>query len=131
VNSVGTGARGINRNGEKNEGRNQAWFNGMVIQLEPVRYTPAGIPILNLRISHESEVSEAGFRRRIHFELAAVAAGDLAFVLSKAGPGSVGEFGGFLAPRSRNSKTLVFHICVSEISKTFHSAPDAGIDVSD
>jgi len=74
------------------------------------RYTPAGIPIVSARLLHESEQVEAGIARRVEFEMAAVAAGQIAEMLERAEMGQVFRFAGFMARKNRNSKALVFHL---------------------
>jgi primosomal replication protein N len=74
-----------------------------------MRYTPAGVPALNLQLEHESEVTEAGGQRSVKVVVKAVAFGTLAERLAKQAIGSVWKFSGFLANAPRG-KTVVFHI---------------------
>ncbi len=74
------------------------------------RYTPAGIPIVSARLLHGSEQVEAGIQRRVEFDMAALAAGDIADMLERAELGQLFRFCGFIARKSRNSKALVFHL---------------------
>jgi len=74
-----------------------------------MRYTPAGIPALNLKLEHESETQEAGQARQIKVAVKAVAFGTLAERLAKQAVGSVWRFNGFLG-NARNGKSIVFHI---------------------
>ena len=74
-----------------------------------MRYTPAGLPALNCRLEHESQVEEAGGVRTVKVAIKAVAFGALAERLAKQALGSVWKFSGFLAT-PRNVKTVVFHI---------------------
>ena len=74
-----------------------------------MRYTPAGLPALNLRLEHESQVQEAGGQRTVKVVVKAVAFGTLAERLAKQAIGSVWKFSGFLA-NPRNGKHTVFHI---------------------
>jgi len=74
-----------------------------------MRYTPAGLPALNLRLEHESQVEEAGGQRTVKVVVKAVAFGTLAERLAKQAIGSVWKFSGFLA-NARQGKSLVFHI---------------------
>ena len=80
-----------------------------IAELESLRYTPAGIPALNLRLEHASSVTQAGQARQIKAELKAVALGALAEWLARQATGSVWRFSGFLAT-PRNGKHVVFHI---------------------
>jgi primosomal replication protein N len=75
-----------------------------------LRYTPAGIPIVSAKLLHRSEQTEAGIPRLIEFEVAALAAGEISGRFSQAELGGSFQFSGFLARKSRNSKSLVFHI---------------------
>lgn len=81
--------------------------------LKALRYTPAGLPALDIELVHESEVSEAGQMRQVKLAIKAVALGSLAESLAKQHVGSKWRFSGFLAA-SRNkpqpSRQLVFHI---------------------
>jgi primosomal replication protein N len=74
-----------------------------------MRYTPAGIPALNLRLEHESETQEAGQPRQIKVAVKAVAFGAMAERLAKQAIGSVWKFSGFLG-NARHGKSIVFHI---------------------
>jgi primosomal replication protein N len=75
-----------------------------------VRYTPAGLPVIDLSLRHAGTVVEAQLPRQLDFELAAVALGEAAQRLSRVALGAELQFDGFLAPRTRRSKTLVLHI---------------------
>ena len=74
-----------------------------------MRYTPAGLPALNFRLEHESEVTEAGGQRSVKAAIRAVAFGTLAERLVKQAVGSVWKFTGFIA-NARQGKSVVFHI---------------------
>ena len=74
-----------------------------------MRYTPAGMPALNCRLEHESQVQEAGGIRTVKMTIKAVAFGADAERLAKQAIGSVWDFKGFLA-NARQGKSVVFHI---------------------
>ncbi len=76
---------------------------------ESVRYTPAGLPALNVQLEHSSELTEAGVARQVKVTLKAVALGTLAERLAKQEIGSVWRFSGFVA-NTRQGKSVVFHI---------------------
>ena len=80
-----------------------------IAELEALRYTPAGVPALNLKLEHASSVIEAGQARQIKAVAKAVALGTMAERLAKQAIGSVWKFSGFLAT-PRNGKHIVFHI---------------------
>ncbi len=81
-----------------------------MVERESVRYTPAGVPIVSCTLHHRSDVVEAGVPRQVEMTLQAVAAGEQAGTLERCELGSKAHFAGFLALRSRNARTLVFHI---------------------
>ena len=74
-----------------------------------MRYTPAGLPALNMRLEHESLVSEAGQERQVKAAVKAVAFGATAERLAKQAIGSVWRFSGFLA-NAPYGKTVISHI---------------------
>ena len=89
---------------------NELKFIGLITEREVIRYTPAGLPIVNAILQHSSQQIEAGIARQTEFEIAALAAGEISGRFSSAPLGGAYEFSGFLARKSRNSKSLVFHI---------------------
>jgi len=80
-----------------------------IAEAEAMRYTPAGLPALNLKLEHESEVQEAGQARQVKAAIKAVAFGSIAERLVKQAIGSDWRFSGFLAT-PKNGKNVVFHI---------------------
>ena len=84
-------------------------LSAAVVQVQSLRYTPAGIPAVNLVLEHESEVVEMDTPRQVKLQLKAVAFGAQAEILSRQGLDSVCEFHGFMA-NGRNGKGVVFHI---------------------
>ena len=79
-----------------------------MVQIEPLRYTPAGIPLLSVILRHASEQMEAGMKRKVECEVNAVILGDLALKGLKTGAQIITQ--GFLARRSLKSTQLVMHI---------------------
>ena len=92
---------------------NKCALSGVVIGLEPLRYTPAGLPLLSFLIKHVSEAVEAGLKRKVECEVHAVALGDCA--KSNITLGANINVAGFLAKRSAKSTQLVLHIMKIEI----------------
>ena len=80
-----------------------------VAEQAALRYTPAGLPALDLILEHASEVEEAGQIRKVQLKLRALAFGSLAERLVKQAVGSVWTFKGFLAT-PRQGKSVVLHI---------------------
>ena len=81
---------------------------GEIIHLDTKRFTPAGIPVLSLKIRAESEQSEAGLKRIINVDIESVVIGELANNDFKMG--NKFSFFGFFDKRSKKSTHLVFHI---------------------
>ena len=90
-------------------------LSAVVVQVQSLRYTPAGIPAINLVLEHESQQVELDTPRLVKLQLRAVAFGAQAEILARQGLDSVCEFHGFLA-NARNGKGVVFHI--QDFSKT-------------
>lgn len=85
-------------------------IDGEVVQIETLRYTPAGIPLLSFVLRHLSDQVEAGMQRRVECDVNALVMGPLA---KRSQSIKVGEFykaSGFLAKRSLKSTQLVMHI---------------------
>ena len=86
-----------------------------IAEASPLRYTPAGIPALNLILEHGSEVEEAGVTRQVKLTIKAVAFGALAETSARLELGKPKLFNGFLM-NARTSKSIVFHIqAIAEI----------------
>jgi primosomal replication protein N len=89
---------------------NTFWLRAKLIERDSVRHTPAGIPILQCRLSHCSKVFEAGLERKIEMVVCAVAMGKSADLLEHHPLDEMALFSGFLAPRHRNTNALILHI---------------------
>ena len=92
---------------------NQLTLTAQIESAKALRYTPAGLPALDMELLHESDLLEAGQKRQIKLVVKAVALGSLAESLVKQAVGSQWRFSGFLAAarsKPQPSKTLVFHI---------------------
>ncbi|MHB1175068.1 MAG: primosomal replication protein N [Sulfuriferula sp.] len=90
---------------------NRLILTGIVAEAEALRYTPAGVPLVSLRIRHESQQVEAGVTRRVNVEMAAVAMGEMAQSISALPGGDYISVEGFLARKSPQSNQIVLHIC--------------------
>ncbi len=73
------------------------------------RYTPAGLPALDLSLKHESEVMEDKQPRKLVMTMRAVAIGEITRKVAALPLGQRATYAGFIAP-SRNGKGLVFHV---------------------
>jgi len=80
-----------------------------VVERGATRYTPAGLPALDLMLKHQSQVTEDGQPRQIAMQLKAVAIGAITRPVAALALGTPAQFAGFLTA-SRNGKGLVFHV---------------------
>ena len=76
--------------------------------MDPIRYTPAGIPALNLILKHSSEQIEADLKRTINCELSAKIMGNDELIPLKIGDRIKTK--GFIGNKSVKSNQLIFHI---------------------
>lgn len=83
---------------------------GKLLEVEPTRYTPAGLPVCEFKIAHESEQVEEKIPRLVKFELKAITMGLLAKQITNYSVGSLLECHGFIAQRSYKSKSVCFHV---------------------
>jgi primosomal replication protein N len=88
---------------------NRVTVSGRLIELDALRHTPGGVPVLKFRLQHDSTQAEAGGERKVSCEIAAVAFEREATLLAAAKLGSDVKVTGFLAARSRTSKAVVLH----------------------
>ena len=88
---------------------NQLVLTACLVEVSPLRYTPAGLPALNFSLESDTEVQEMGARRQVKVSLNALAIGHLAESIGKQALGSVWKFTGFLGA-ARQGKNVVFHI---------------------
>lgn len=84
-------------------------LHATILEVEPLRFTPAGVPALNLQLEHASEQIEAGSKRMVKLTLKAVALGVTSERLAVQNLGSSWIFSGFMS-NSAKGKSLIFHI---------------------
>ena len=89
---------------------NAVHLSGRLLSREALRYTPAGIPVLSMTLTHESRQTEARIPRQVSLEIDAIAIGDVALKLDKVGLGEVVRVQGFLANRSKRSRRAMLHV---------------------
>ena len=89
---------------------NRLELSAQVLECEPLRHTPAGVPALEMLLRHESTVTEAGLERRLDMTISAVALGDLALMLASTQLGSALHIEGFIAPVRKDSVKLRLHM---------------------
>ncbi|MEY8688620.1 MAG: primosomal replication protein N [Leptothrix sp. (in: b-proteobacteria)] len=88
---------------------NQVLLTAQLIERAAMRYTPAGLPALDVRLAHASQVDHAGQPRQISMEIHATAIGDIALELNRMEVGASAEFTGFLG-KQRSGKGVMLHL---------------------
>jgi primosomal replication protein N len=88
---------------------NHTELTACIAEHSALRYTPAGLPALDLILEHASEIQQAGQKRKVQLKLRALALGPVAETLVKQAVGSVWTFKGFLAS-PRQGKSVVLQI---------------------
>ena len=80
------------------------------MELGALRFTPAGVPVVEFKFEHESEQEEAGGRRKVNAQIGAIAFEAQARLIAAAKLGSAMRLQGFLSARTRRSRKLVLHL---------------------
>ena len=88
---------------------NRLVLTAELVERNAMRYTPAGLPVLDLSLKHESDIMHNGQTRRIALEIKARGIGDITKSLERLELGSSHGFAGFLGPQ-RNGRGVVFHV---------------------
>lgn len=88
---------------------NQLTLTASVIGRQALRYTPAGLPVLDLTLHHESEVVQEGQPRRVSVELRGRAVGSVVPAVERLDIGASRDFSGFIGAQ-RNGRGVVFHL---------------------
>ena len=96
---------------------NRLELSGRLLELGPLRHTPAGLAAIDFKVAHESEQDEAGGRRQVSAELAAVAFEAQARLLAGRPLGSGLRLQGFLSAKSKRSKRLILHVTNMEFAE--------------
>jgi len=89
---------------------NRVRLRAKLVARGDLRYTPAGVAVLQAGLKHDGAVAEAGIERQLSFELEVIAVGEAAQRLDRQTLGTELDLRGFLAPRSHRSRTLILHI---------------------
>ena len=91
------------------QGDNCVELTACIALLKAMRYTPAGLPAIDLVLEHASTCQEAGQARQVQASVKAVALGSVAERVQIQPVGSVWRFSGFLAT-PKNGKNVILHI---------------------
>jgi len=92
---------------------NHLVLRAKVLERAAIRYTPAGLPALDLMLTHESQVEEAGARRKVALDIKAVAVGEIVKRVQALSLTEDTVFTGFLSAQ-RQGRGTVFHITCLE-----------------
>lgn len=101
---------------------NQVILSALVLEVKPLRYTPAGQAALEMILEHDSQVTEAGHPRRIQLAIPAIAMGDTALLLADITLGTPLIVKGFLAPARKGSGKMVLHVQQAQRATTTSTA---------
>ncbi len=88
---------------------NRLVLTAQLVERAALRYTPAGLPALDLSLKHESTVTQDGQPRQVSVEIKARAIGEITQRLAGVELGSTHGFAGFLGSQ-RNGRGVVFHV---------------------
>ncbi len=89
---------------------NRLVLDASLAERDALRHTPAGIPVCECLLRHESTQRDAGHERKVDCELAGIAFGETALALTRLPLGTALRCKGFLARRYRSGITLAIHI---------------------
>jgi primosomal replication protein N len=95
---------------------NAVTLTGTLAEVEPLRHTPAGLPLIQFKLVHRSSQVEAGREREVELSMQCVAMGAAAAACENRSGDRV-TVQGFLNRRSRMSTQLVLHATGISASK--------------
>lgn len=88
---------------------NRVLLEAQVVGRAALRYTPAGLPALDVRLAHASQIEHAGAMRQVSCEIHATAVGEVARQLEGVAVGQTVAVTGFLG-KQRNGRGVMLHI---------------------
>ena len=88
---------------------NRLVLTAQLVERAALRYTPAGLPAVDLSLKHESSVMQDGQPRQVSVEVKARAIGEITQRIARLELGSTHGFAGFLGSQ-RNGRGVVFHV---------------------
>ena len=92
------------------EPANRVEISGVISELKALRHTPAGVPVVEFRLRHESARAEAGAQRKVSAEIDAVAFDAQARLIAAGTLGRILKAEGFLCAKNRRSQKPVLHV---------------------
>ena len=85
-------------------------LSGVICKVQPLRYSPAGVPLLQFELQHQSRQSEADKALDVNLTMRVQVAGELAVEVARYSDGSEIVVNGFLARTSQRSDIPVLHV---------------------
>lgn len=85
-------------------------LDAVLEEVDVVRYSLSGVPILECKVHHKGLATEAGWDRKVDFLVDCISIGETAISLQKESLGTLIKAQGFLTVRSVRSNKLVLHI---------------------
>ena len=95
---------------------NRVELTGTILETSGLRFTPAGMPTVQIRLAHGSEQEEASRVRQVVCEVEAIAFGEIAKALSHSPVGTQVNMTGFLDRKSPRSSLLTLHVTDYELN---------------
>lgn len=89
---------------------NQTVVCGKISQRGTIRYTPAGVAVIDFTINHASQQTEAGISRQVFCEIVSIALGQMATTIAALKMDAIIKATGFLNRKSQRSQQLVLHV---------------------
>ncbi|HYA20838.1 MAG TPA: primosomal replication protein N [Burkholderiales bacterium] len=83
---------------------------GKIVEITPLRYTPAGVAVLSFHLAHSSSQMHGGRKRNVECEIQALALDEVAKIAANLQVGTPVRLSGFLAVKSKDSMQLVLHV---------------------
>ena len=90
--------------------RNQVVIEGVIAEVDALRYTPAGVPHVEFTLAHQSRQREADVEREVAVTMSAVALGEPALEAAKFVSGAAIAVKGFLSRRGLKSDYPILHV---------------------
>jgi primosomal replication protein N len=97
--------------------QNRLVLTATVEREDVLRYTPAGVPVLEMWLRHQSRQTEAGAERDVICEIQSVMVGEACRAFAGRVAGQSLTVTGFLCQRSLRNPRLVLHIESAEFVK--------------
>ena len=89
---------------------NQTIICGEIIKLADLRYTPAGVAVVEFSIRHQSKQSSADNPRQVMCDISAIAFEQMAMMMIKLKIGYGVKLTGFLTKKSQKNQQLILHV---------------------